>query len=81
MREVQREPRMALDGDIDGLKFYRAIAQNWCSKLRDGGFCAVEVGIGQAQAVAALFAAVGLTDVGVIRDLGGVERVVFGTKK
>ncbi|MBQ4613256.1 MAG: peptide chain release factor N(5)-glutamine methyltransferase [Clostridia bacterium] len=81
MREVQREPRMALDGDIDGLKFYRAIAQNWCSKLRYGGVCAVEVGIGQAQAVAALFTAVGLTDVGITRDLGGVERVVFGTKK
>lgn len=81
MREVQREPRMALDGDADGLKFYRAIVQNWCPKLRDGGFCAVEVGIGQAQDVAALFTAVGLSDVGVIRDLGGVERVVFGTKK
>lgn len=81
MREVQHEPRMALDGDADGLKFYRVIAEHWCPKLHDGGFCAVEVGIGQSAAVAALFTAVGLSDVGIIRDLGGVERVVFGTKK
>lgn len=76
MREVQREPRMALDGDADGLTFYRAIAERWLPKLRDGGVCAVEVGIGQAAQVAALFAAAGLADIRIIRDLGGVERVV-----
>lgn len=78
MREVQREPRMALDGDADGLTFYCAIAEQWLPKLRDGGVCAVEVGIGQATDVAALFAAAGLSDVRIIRDLGGVERVVSG---
>lgn len=81
MREVQREPRMALDGDADGLVFYRAIANNWFNKLKIGGVCAVEVGIGQAADVAALFAAAGLSDVRIIRDLGGVERVVSGVKK
>ncbi len=78
MREVQREPMMALDGDADGLTFYRAIAERWLPKLRDGGICAVEVGIGQAAQVAALFAAAGLADIRIIRDLGGVERVVSG---
>ncbi len=81
MREVQHEPRMALDGDTDGLKFYRAIAQQWVPKLRDGGICAVEVGIGQAAVVAALFAEAGLTDIRKIRDLGGVELLVSGVKK
>lgn len=81
MREVQHEPTMALDGDADGLKFYRAIAEQWLSKLRDGGVCAVEVGIGQATEVAALFAVAGLADVRVLRDLGGVERVVSGIKQ
>lgn len=81
MREVRREPTMALDGDADGLKFYRAIAEQWLPKLRDGGVCAVEVGIGQAADVAALFTAAGLADVRVLRDLGGVERVVSGVKK
>ncbi len=81
MREVRREPTVALDGDADGLKFYRAIAADWMPKLREGGVCAVEVGIGQAADVAALFAAAGLTDVAIIRDLGGVARVVCGVKK
>lgn len=81
MREVQHEPRMALDGAADGLMFYRAITEQWLPKLRDGGVCAVEVGIGQAADVAALFTAAGLADVRIIRDLGGVERVVSGAKK
>ena len=81
MREVRREPRMALDGDADGLVFYRAITERWLPKLRDGGVCAVEVGIGQATDVAALFAAAGLADVRIVRDLGGVERVVSGVKQ
>lgn len=80
-REVRYEPEMALDGDTDGLRFYRVIASEWSHKLRPGGLCAVEVGIGQAPAVAALFTAAGLTDVQCIRDLGHVERVVLGFRK
>ncbi len=80
-REVQCEPRMALDGDTDGLRFYRAIADDWIPKLRVGGVCAVEVGIGQAASVAALFEAAGLTAIRCVRDYGGVERVVSGIKK
>lgn len=79
-REVQREPKMALDGAADGLQFYRVIAEHWCGKLTENGFCAVEVGIGQAADVAALFAAAGLENTEVLRDLGGVERVVVARK-
>ena len=56
MPEVRREPRMALDGG-DGLRFYRGIARIWVPRLQPGGFCAVEVGVGQAAAVATLFRA------------------------
>lgn len=79
-REVQHEPRMALDGTADGLAFYRVIAEHWCEKLSENGFCAVEVGIGQAADVAALFAAAGLANTEILRDLGGVERVVIARK-
>lgn len=81
MREVQHEPRMALDGSADGLRFYRVIADVWSHRLRDGGFCAVEVGIGQADAVAALFTAAGLADVYTVNDLCGVPRVVCGFRR
>ena len=80
MREVRYEPTMALDGDEDGLKFYRVIAGEWSKKLRPGGLCAVEVGFDQAATVAALFRAAGLKEVTSVTDLGGVQRVVVGIK-
>lgn len=79
MREVQAEPRSALDGGPDGLDFYRAIVRHWLSPLRAGGTLAVEVGAGQAEAVRALFAAAGLEAVRTARDLAGIERVILGT--
>lgn len=79
-REVQKEPRMALDGDSDGLRFYRAIAERWLPCLRVGGFASVEVGIGQAEDVAALFSQHGLTDITIKNDLAGIPRVVTGYK-
>ena len=79
-REVQQEPRMALDGAEDGLLFYRTIAEHWCGKLCENGFCAVEVGVGQAADVAALFTACGLENTEILTDLGGVQRVVVARK-
>lgn len=79
-KEVHREPQMALDGDADGLKFYRTIAEHWCDKLSPDGFVAVEVGIGQAEDVAALFAAQGLENTGIYPDLAGIPRVVLARK-
>lgn len=79
-REVQHEPRMALDGDADGLKFYRIIAEHWCGKLTPDGFCAVEVGFDQADDVAALFIAAGLENTAIYPDLAGIPRVVLARK-
>ncbi len=78
-REVQREPRMALDGG-DGLRFYRAIAADWLPKLAPGGLLAVEVGIGQAEEVATLFEKVGLREIRIVPDLAGIGRVVRGVR-
>jgi len=79
-REVQHEPRMALDGDEDGYRFYRAIAECWLPKLSADGFVAVEVGIGQAETVAELFRRHGMTHISIRPDFAGVERVVLGKK-
>ena len=79
-REVQQEPMMALDGAADGLLFYRTIAEHWCGKLAPNGFVAVEVGIGQAEDVAALFAAQGLENTEIFPDLAGIPRVVVARK-
>ena len=74
--EVRREPRMALDGGNDGLCFYRRIVAEAPAHLTTGGMLAVEVGDGQAAAVAALFASAGLTGTAVHNDLYGMARVV-----
>lgn len=76
--EVRREPRTALFGGEDGLLFYRAIASFWLPKLKRGGAAVVEVGEGQAVRVAALFRFAGLTEIRILKDFNGIERVVTG---
>lgn len=72
------EPRLALDGGPDGLEPYRRLIPAAAARARRGVM--VEVGAGQAGAVADLMRAAGLVDVGTKSDLGGVERVVRGRK-
>ena len=72
---------MALDGGTDGLDFYRRIAQGAPAHLTPGGMIAVEVGMGEADDTAALFAAAGLVDVQVINDLYGVARIVSARRR
>lgn len=55
--EVLREPMMALDGGADGLDFYRRIAAEAPRFLRPGGVLLLEVGDGEAEAVASLLTA------------------------
>lgn len=78
-REVRFEPRMALDGGVDGLHFYRKIADMWVPRLNSGGTLAVEIGIGQQNAVKKIFSDAGLKNIGEKKDLGGIVRVIFGT--
>ncbi len=78
--EVRREPKIALDGGEDGLQFYRRISQSCMKHLKPGGLLAVEVGIGQADQVKALFSAQGLVNVQCIQDYGEIDRAVCGRK-
>lgn len=75
--EVQREPKIALDGGVDGLNFYRRIAEDAPNFLFKGGFVAVEIGINQADAVKNLFQK-NFANIEILRDLAGIERVVAG---
>lgn len=79
--EVQSEPMMALDGDTDGLLFYRTIASQWIPKVSSGGIVAVEIGIGQSVDVVSLFTAAGLSQVEILTDFAGIDRVIIGRKE
>jgi len=74
------EPRAALDGGTDGLDFYRAIAAAAPGLLAPGGVLVVELGAGQAQPVAALFAAAGLAPAAPRYDLNGVPRALSAAR-
>lgn len=78
--EVARfEPRLALAGGADGLDCYRVLVPQMVARLAPGGVAGVEVGQGQAEAVAALFCQSGLVVTGVECDLGGIARCVLAT--
>lgn len=75
--EVRREPRLALAGGEDGLDFYRRIVKESPGYVKPGGFVALEVGVYQAQAVAAMANKEGCFTVEeIIKDYGGIDRVV-----
>jgi release factor glutamine methyltransferase len=74
--EVQNhDPRAALDGGTDGLDAYRAIAAD-ARRLIGNGHLAVEIGAGQGNDVAAIFASAGLALTAIRNDLAGMPRVV-----
>ncbi len=79
MEEVRgHEPRMALDGSGDGLYYYREIIQQSPEYLKPGGMLFFEIGYDQAAAVSRLMES-SFMDIHVVKDLAGLDRVVYGT--
>lgn len=78
--EVLREPMMALDGGVDGLDFYRRIAEGAPAHLTAGGWLLLEVGIGEAEEVSALLTAAGFTRCSILRDWNDIPRIVMGSR-
>jgi release factor glutamine methyltransferase len=71
------DPRLALDGGADGLDAYRAIAASVPPLLAPGGRLIVELGVGQAPPVTALFEAAKFIVLSVRNDLGGIARALI----
>lgn len=88
-REVERlmeevrdyEPRIALDGASDGLRYYRKISKEGYQYLRPGGLLFYEIGCEQAEEVADIMQSAGFKDIKIIQDLAGLDRVVYGGKE
>ncbi len=78
-REVRdHDPRLALDGGLDGLEAYRAILPACARLLAAGGRLLVEIGAGQAADVAAIATDAGFFGCETYSDLSGRERVLAG---
>ncbi len=82
MSEVKDcEPRLALDGHEDGLFFYRILAKEGFGHLKPGGHIIMETGCEQAAQVCELLEQYDYTDIRVVKDLAGLDRVVRGRRK
>ncbi len=80
------EPRNALDGGADGLRYYKEIlsrARHYLTppseKNGGGGFFFLEIGEGQADAVIMMAVRAGYRDITIIKDYSGIERIVSMT--
>ena len=84
--EVKQEPRIALDGGEDGLKFYREILENAKQYLRGEGYVLVEIGYDQGEKNLRLWqelkenCKLELITKEPIKDLGSNDRVMIFQK-
>lgn len=74
------EPRLALDGGVDGLDFYRKITPISKEFLVDNGLLIYEIGFDQGEEVKTIMNLEGFKEISILKDLQGLDRVVLGFK-
>lgn len=72
------EPHIALDGGEDGLVFYRKIIKESKLALKDNGLLAFEIGHDQGESVRKLMDEEGFSNIRLVKDLAGLDRVLLG---
>ncbi len=79
-REVQFDPRDALDGGADGLDLVRRLLPQAGTRLRPGGVLGLEIGHDQGEAVRQLLSTGGWDTVEHLSDYQGKQRFVFAAR-
>jgi release factor glutamine methyltransferase len=74
------EPRLALEGAEEGLEFYKKISEAAKQYLNADGWLFFEIGCEQAEAVSRMMAENGFKEIHTVRDLAGLDRVVYGKR-
>ena len=74
------EPKIALDGGIDGLDFYRKIIKNAKNYLNNNGKILFEIGFDQNHAVEALLASEDFQNIQIFKDYGQNFRAIIANK-
>lgn len=78
MPEVGRyEPRMALEGGLDGLDAYRALIPGLAARLAPTGLIALEIGAHMGELVLEIARQRGLAILSRHRDLAGIDRCLL----
>ncbi len=70
------EPRIALDGGLDGLDFYRNIANQSRKFLKNNGNIFLEIGYNQHQEIVDIFEKFNFKFIDSAKDLSGIIRVL-----
>lgn len=73
------EPRLALDGGIDGLYFYREIIKEASNYLNNNGFLVFEIGYDEAEDISLIMEK--NFDIKIYKDLNNLDRVIVGQLK
>lgn len=77
--EVRFDPELALyTKDEKGLEFYQKITSEAPKILNKGGYLLFELGFGQSQDVKTLMEQNGFSNIEIIKDLSGIDRVIVG---
>ena len=69
---------MALDGGEDGLYFYRVINDLYAKNIKDGGALLLEIGDDQGESIKTALS--NFSDIKVIKDLFGNDRMVVAKR-
>ncbi len=76
-KELKSEPKVALYGGINGLKYYRRIISSASEYIkRSGGYLALEIGYDQAMPITAMLKEIN-SDYTVYKDLSGHDRIII----
>lgn len=74
--DVKKEPRVSLDGGIDGLDIYRRIIKDAKNYLKEDGKLIFEIGFDQREELMKLLEDFGYTNIKVIKDYNDFDRVI-----
>lgn len=80
-KEVQNEPRIALDGGKDGLDFYRTISLKSKEFLKEDGILALEIGYNQKDAVIKILKFEGFAEIEAQKDYSHNDRIIIARLK
>jgi len=81
-RELQYEPKVALDGGPDGLDFYRRIIAQAPAYLKDNGLLILEIGFAQTEKMKDIFLSSDKMQIlEITKDYNGIDRIITSGKR
>lgn len=80
--EVRQEPRIAIDGGVDGLDFYRRIIRDSAGLLKKTGYLILEMGFAEKCRIEDIFRKSGNFEIiETVKDYGDIDRVISAKRK